>query len=328
MTAILPGFTVDALSLLCTATVLSAVAVPGKSPARRCGWACTLAGLFLVLVAVVALVTCVSHPERRWAMMAGGGVGVVFAGIAFALRFLNRAGAAAGGLFAASLVGLGGTVWAVPGATFFFLSSILSHLGRRRKAAAAARSEKGPIRDAAQVFANGGVAWGFLLAHALWPKPVFYVGFLGALAAAAADTWATELGTMARGQPRLVTTLERVPPGTSGAISRMGTLGALLGALSVALSAALSVAPATLLFSATLGGFLATLVDSLLGATIQAQYRHPDTGETSEVAAEGLRAHTLVRGWAWVNNDRVNWACTLAGAFLTIACFRLAGFAS
>ncbi|QXD15722.1 DUF92 domain-containing protein [Rhodocaloribacter litoris] len=163
-----------------------------------------------------------------WLMRGAGaaGGGLVFGWLAWRLRFLDASGAVAGGLFGACLLGLGGTAWVVPALVFFVTSSLLSKVGRRRKAAPARRSAKGDVRDAGQVLANGAVAWGLLLWAALDPSPRWYAGFVGALAAAAADTWATEVGTLLGRQPRLITSGRRVPPGTSGAVSWPGTLAA------------------------------------------------------------------------------------------------------
>lgn len=43
------------------------------------------------------------------------------------------------------------------------------------------------------------------------------------------DTLASELGILSRGRPRLVTTLQPVPPGTNGGMSVAGTLASILG---------------------------------------------------------------------------------------------------
>jgi len=260
------------------------------------------------------------------------GVGAAFGFFALRLRFLDASGAVAGGLFAASLVGFGGWAWAAPGFAFFFLSSLLSKLGRGRKAAALALSEKGSVRDARQVLANGGVAWALLLGHAVAPGSLWYAGFLGALAAAAADTWATEIGTLGRARPRLVTTWREAPPGTSGAVSALGTLGAALGAASVAISA-WPFAPAffgrfgpgVTLFFLTGSGVVASFGDSLAGAAVQARYRDPATGAVTERRGEGFR---LVHGLSWIDNDGVNLWGAFLGALLAMACFRAAGLGS
>jgi uncharacterized membrane protein len=171
--------------------------------------------------------------------------------------------------------------------------------------------------------ANGGVAWGLLFVFVVLPgdmsflRAACYVGFLGALAAAAADTWATELGEWSAGRPWSLRTGTRVPAGQSGAVSLAGTAAAVLGAGSVAGAAALSMeGPVQMSGEALVGvteaGLLGMIVDSLAGAFLQARYRDPKTARLVE-SADG-EATPLVRGWEWMDNEMVNLLGTTAGA--------------
>ena len=65
----------------------------------------------------------------------------------------------------------------------------------------------------------------------------------------------------------------------------------------------------------TWAGFLGSLIDSILGATLQAQYKDQTTGETTErnYGADG-RSATLLRGLPWFNNDMVNFLASVGGA--------------
>lgn len=253
----------------------------------------------------------------------GVATGVAFGWAAWRARFLTGAGAVAGGGLAASIVGLGGPAWAVPSFVFFLSSSLLSRLGRARKAAAERLQMKSSVRDSGQVMANGGVAWGFVLLHAVCPSRLWHAGFLGAFAAAAADTWATEVGTLSRRPPRHLLTGRPAQRGASGAVSLVGTLAAVGGALSVAVAAG-GVLPgrradrASLMVSVALAGVAGAFADSLLGATVQASYRNPRTGGRTERPADEGRPNDLVRGWEWVTNDTVNAACTATGAALAM----------
>jgi uncharacterized protein (TIGR00297 family) len=196
-----------------------------------------------------------------------------------------------------------GLGWAglVPLFAFLFSGSLLTRLATGRSAA----------RTTRQVLANGGVAAvAALLAQ--WPATA------GALAAAAADTWATEIGAFSRSPPRSITTGAQVQPGRSGGITSLGTAGGVLGALTLAGVAGL-VAPRVDLgirgaAIATLAGIIGMLSDSLLGATAQAMYHCPVCGAVCERPGTCHEPVRLMRGVRWLDNDAVNLVTTLVGA--------------
>ncbi len=204
---------------------------------------------------------------------------------------------------------------------FFVASSALSRIGATERAVrTAGLVVKGGARDAVQVAANGGLFALAALGQMLWPHGAWLALGAGALAAAASDTWATELGTLARRPPRLLVGWRQVPPGTSGAVSGPGLLAALAGALFIAASAWLAGWPCLVAASAVLGGVAGSLADSLMGATIQGQRRCVACDVMTERIVHDCGQRTIpAGGLSWVDNDIVNGAATLVGALLTLA---------
>jgi uncharacterized protein (TIGR00297 family) len=242
----------------------------------------------------------------------------------FALRrgSLSRSGAAAALAIGTSIYVGGGGAWFAALLTFFASSTALGKLGQARKQAIKREFEKGDTRDAWQALANGGVAAACALGMLLSPDPLWAAAFVGSLATANGDTWATELGTLSRAEPISLTRLRKVPRGTSGAVSPLGVLATLLGGATIGLVAALDseafgLSPKQLLASGLLGGALGSLLDSLLGATLQADYQCPRCGANTEALLHGCGTPTrLVRGFAWFGNDLVNLSATVFGAAL------------
>lgn len=222
--------------------------------------------------------------------------------------------------------GSGGLDWAAVLLTFFISSSLLSKMLKKQKADVESNYAKGSRRDVGQVLANGGVAGIFALLHLFFPPSLLpWIGFCASLAAANADTWATELGVLNRKQPVLITNRRQVEAGTSGAISLAGTLAAAAGALTVGLVSSLF-APSGLSIVDRIGlvvvilaaGLIGSLVDSYLGATVQAVYVCSTCGRKTEkhpIHSCGGRTNQ-VGGWRWLTNDWVNFGCTFSAVLV------------
>jgi len=195
------------------------------------------------------------------------------------VRWLTSAGVAA-----ALAVG-GATMWGVGWRGLLLLLAFL--------VSGSLLTRGGGPRNARQVVANGGVAAVAALVGS-WPA------FAGAVAAAAADTWATEIGAYSPTAPRLVTSGAPVPRGANGGITLLGTAGGVVGA---AVMGGLTwvLGPHDLRLTAVVAaaGVAGMLIDSLLGATLQG----PED--------------------RWLDNDAVNLAMTLAGAGIAAAGWRL-----
>ena len=249
---------------------------------------------------------------------------------AYRARALNRSGALAAVLLGTIVFGLGGLAAAVLLVAFFVTSSGLSRLFGRRKRALDEKFSKGSQRDAAQVMANGGAAGLFLLLGFAFPAAAWpFIAAAASLAAANADTWATELGVLNPARPILITSGKPVEPGTSGGVSLAGTLAAAAGSALIALLAVLlpnlgqrpALVPAWAFFIVlTAAGLAGSLVDSFLGATLQAIYRCPACAkETERHPMHTCGAPTTpLRGLPWLDNDLVNALCTFSAAGLAV----------
>jgi uncharacterized protein (TIGR00297 family) len=233
---------------------------------------------------------------------------------------LDRSGALAATFVGAIIFGMGGWQWAILLLVFFITSSALSRAFKKNKQGVSEKFSKGHERDAGQVFGNGGIASLFAALHFFYPEAAWpWIGFAASLAAVNADTWATELGVLSPHPPRLITDLSKVVErGTSGGISLAGTLASLAGAALIGILASfLGTQPAAVSTGliVTLAGLAGSLFDSLLGATVQAMYFCPkDNKETEKHPLHTCGTETIhIRGWKWLNNDWVNFACGAVG---------------
>jgi uncharacterized protein (TIGR00297 family) len=236
---------------------------------------------------------------------------------------------------------------------FFVSSTALSRAGKARKRELVDIG-KGGARDAAQVLANGGVA---TVCVVLWialdrgsGTSLWFIAFAGAYAAATADTWGTEIGTLAAEPPRSILGGAPLAPGLSGGVTAAGTAAEIAGAVLIALltpvALVLALPANNLTFPIVVspllaplgeraafatfalltivpvfaGGFGGALIDSVLGATLQDRRWCPACERECETNPHVCGTPTQRRrGLAWLGNDAVNAAATLSGAVLAVA---------
>lgn len=258
----------------------------------------------------------ITHYPHNWDITIGFGLALIIAFISFCLRFLDGGGAVATFIMGTVIFGTGGWKYAFPILAFFILSSILSKIGKKQKHKLVNTFEKSSQRDVWQVLANGGVAGIIVFLRNYFPYDLWYCMYAGSIASANADTWGTEIGVFSKVKPRNILNLKSVPVGSSGAVSLLGSTGALLGSLIIAVVASIFFKNINFFILITISGFLGSMVDSLIGATIQAQYNctvcHKITEKTIHCNGQ---VTNRISGWKWVNNDIVNGICTFSGAF-------------
>jgi uncharacterized protein (TIGR00297 family) len=227
-------------------------------------------------------------------------ISVGFAALAYQMRAATRGAALTGGIFTAALYlqtpGWRTALW--PLLALYLMTHIATRYGRRRKEALGMGEGKRG-RVASQVAANLGVAVlagiPISAAHVFSVTPfggrAAVMAMIAAMAEATADTISSEMGQVLGGEPRLITTFQRVPVGTDGAITLVGTLTGCLAA-AVLVSVAAFVLPMRLVDAliALSAGIVGLFVDSLLGAIPERR--------------------------GWLNNDAVNALSTLAAALL------------
>jgi uncharacterized protein (TIGR00297 family) len=199
-------------------------------------------------------------------------VNVLFASAGFAVRTVSVSGAVAGAAIGIAIyMTFGWQGWVMLFVTFLS-ASLSSRMGLRRKTLLGIAEERGGRRGAGNAIANTGVAAiAAIVSTASVHHAAAHWAFAAALSASGSDTIASEIGKAWGRRTYSITSLQSVPPGTSGAISMEGTAAGLVGALALgAVAVALGLVPAFALAPIVIAATAGSFVESGLGATLEA----------------------------------------------------------
>ena len=267
---------------------------------------------YAFLLVLIYLFVLEATPVERLLLGIALLLSICFSILAFVLKWLTIDGAVAASLFGGIALGFGDWQAATLIFIFFLSSTLLSQKSIVRIEETHHMYIERVRRDGVQVWSNGFWFALFVLLGFLLKWPLMYLGAAGAIATAASDTWATELGSNRfRSTTYLFSNFEKVAPGTDGGISIPGTLGALGGSLLIAATAVLLYPFSWTwdLLSIFAAGFSGCLADSYLGATLQQKHR--------SISIEfGSRADARID--LNLDNNFVNWAATGFGSLAAI----------
>ena len=200
---------------------------------------------------------------------------------------------------------------------FFFTSSRITKIGSEKKKILEHDFVVGGQRDYSQVFSNSfaGVVACILYYYHFGHDVVdckfgvFLSGMLlGHYACCAGDTWSSELGILSSTPPFLITSFSIVPPGTNGGVSIVGLLASVLGGTCIGLVYFLHDWHYSSIFVGAISGLLGSLIDSLLGATLQ--YSAFDT-ESKKVIGFAKKNAVHICGMNVLSNGQVNFVSSL-----------------
>ncbi len=212
-------------------------------------------------------------------------------------------GVAVGSVFV-TIGGLPATVMLI---TFFLIGSAFTKYKYSLKEELGAAELKGGARNWRNVLANLFFPMIMLIMFSFCSLPGAKIAFLSSLSGALSDTLGSEIGVLSQKPPRMIIGFKKVPPGTSGAVSFIGTLASLLGSIIIPIEAyVFSLIDRSSLLIVVVLSFLCSTLDSVLGATIQARYRCETCGAITENLYHCNGRAKLIEGLPFIDNHAVN----------------------
>ncbi|RIA80500.1 integral membrane protein DUF92-domain-containing protein [Glomus cerebriforme] len=254
------------------------------------------------------------------------------------LHGYHKKSLSASGALAAFSVGMGTLQndWSVFGVVllvFYFTGSRLTKYKAGKKKQLEEDYHEGGQRTGSQVYCNALVGTILSIIHQYYygnegscllndrgSRFIFYM-YLGVYATCNGDTWASELGILNKGWPILITTFNKVPPGTNGGVTPLGLLASILGGLIIGISAFISLELTNsckryleIILIASISGFIGSLIDSFLGATVQISKYDK---KSNKITYQQNKNSITISGYDLLNNNQVNFVSSLITGILT-----------
>ena len=248
-------------------------------------------------------------------------VAAILAIAAYRLKTITMNGAIAGVLVATAMLFAGGIPFFVLLFVFVATGGLLSRLPNRNTSASADQHDS---RTAVQILATTGCA-GFAalllpmpgFSDPMWQRALLAI-IIATLATSFSDTLSAEFGSRYGGSPRKLLFGKIVEPGISGGVTLFGlAVGGVTALLFCRLATAMQILPSGSEGTLSLLAFLGNILDSIIGGTIQANYRCTQCGLIGEKKIHCGTNGDRVRGLP-ITNAGVNAICTIIIAVAVI----------
>jgi uncharacterized protein (TIGR00297 family) len=244
---------------------------------------------------------------------------------AYRMRVIDRWGAIAAAPMGFVILYFGSILWFFVLLIFFVTASLFTKYKYKQKQKMGLSEGNSGARGWKSVIANGGPAAALAILYYLsHNNPVFTLSFTGSLSFALSDTVATEVGLLSKTKPRSILNWKEINIGQSGGVTVTGEIAALTGSFLIGTVCALLLSEGMLLHirvilpAAITGGMIATNIDSILGATIQAKYTCRNCKKCLEKKTIHCNILTIQeKGISSVDNNVVNLLAAIIGAAIS-----------
>src|SRR5215212_10302601 len=232
---------------------------------------------------------------------------------AYKINVIDKYGALSAVPIGFIILYFGATSWFIVLLLFFLISSLFTKYKFKQKQMMGLAEENNGARGWRNVLANGGpLATIAILYYISHNDPIFMLCFVGSISFALSDTVATEVGLLSKVKPRSLFTGKQIDKGQSGGVTIQGEIAALIGSLLIGTICGL------LISAAIVGGMIATNIDSIFGATIQAKYRCINCRKYLEKRSIHCNFPTIQeKGISIVSNNMVNLISAIIGAAIS-----------
>lgn len=244
---------------------------------------------------------------------------IITALLGYKKRAVSLSGLASGVIIGSAVVLLGGLLLFLPLFTFFVIGSVFTkYKYDLKEMKGAAESEKGR-RKWKNVLSNGIPPLIFLFIWKISSNDGFLLAFFSSIAADTSDTLSNEVGVLSKKDPILLFHWKRVPAGTSGAVSSLGTTVAFLSSLLISFESYLiSGGNIRFLVIPAFCGFIGSIIDSILGALVQEKRICPLCGIITENRNHcGFPTHHIA-GIKGFGNCLVNFIMSFAAGIISL----------
>jgi uncharacterized protein (TIGR00297 family) len=245
--------------------------------------------------------------------------------LAYKVRIIDKYGAIAALPVGFIILYFGSILWFFVLLIFFTTGSLFTKYKYRQKQTMELAEDNSGARSWKSVVANGAPAAAFAILYYLsHNNSTFILSFTGSVSFALSDTMATEIGLLSKSKPRSIFTGKKIHTGQSGGITIQGEIAALIGSLLIGticglfLSEGIFSQMRVILPAAITGGMIATNIDSIFGATIQAKYKCLNCRKCLEKMTIHCNLPTVQeRGISMVDNNVVNLLAALIGGLVS-----------
>ena len=195
---------------------------------------------------------------------------LVIGWLAYVCRALDRKGSIVAIILGILTLQFGGVYPFLALLTFVVMGVLSTKYKYHEKLKTGIAQEQKGVRGWKNVIGNGLATSIFVILEYLIKQDFLWTATFASIATANADTLASELGKVFGKNPKMITNLKPVKPGSNGAISLQGEIFALVGAIIIGIIAtAVTSFKWQMFLATTMGGFIGCNIDSVVGATLE-----------------------------------------------------------